>query len=225
MSQFAANGATAQHHQTFGQVVAFCEFVPQGVAGQVTTGFNARQRRHHWLCACSNHDATCGQAAGFTAVVFDFNCPGIDNGCIALNHIHAQAGVAFYAVVWLDGFDDVVHTGHNRLEAEAGRGCMQTIFVGMAHLVSQLCTFNEGLGRHTTKVQAIAAHFVGFNQGHFGLHCGSNVRAHQTRCTRTNHHHVAIKFHRLGPLGIHLAGLDFVGHFFCDQREYAQQHE
>ena len=97
----------------------------------------------------------------------------------------------------------------------------------MAHLVGQLGALDQGLARHAAVVQAVAAHLVGLDQGHFGFDSGRNVGRHQTRCTPANHNQVAVKSlgAHTGPTGIDLALLDGRHHTPRQQGENAQQHK
>ena len=80
----------------------------------------------------------------------------------------------------------------------------------MLHLVRQVDIFDQRLARYASVVQAVTAHFVGLNQGHFRLDSRRNIGRHQTTSTRANLHQVAIQLarpHRC-PAGIDLVLFD-----------------
>ena len=116
---------------------------------------------------------------------------------------------------------------HHGFEAEIWFYVTQPIRCTMAHLVRQRSTANQRLAGHTAVVQAVAAHFVGFNQRDFGLDNSCNVRSDQTARPRTNDHQIAVKFCGLNgfPARINLAAFKKIQHPFYDQRQKPEQYE
>ena len=227
LRQFASDRTATQHHHAFGDVVEFHELVPKGVARHIPHVAQARQRRHKGLGASGDNNGAGGQSLLATAIERDLHCPGIQNFCIPLQHLHAQAGITLHAVVRLNGGDHAVDALHHRLEAELGLGVAQPIVGAVFHLVGKFGAFDQRFARHTTVVKAIAAHFVGFNQCHFGLHRRRNIGRHQPARAAANHHKIAVKRFRLEmvPAGVNLPRLDGINNFFGNQRENAQENK
>ncbi len=121
-----------------------------------------------------------------------------------------------------------VNPRHHLPEAEtAGAGCANAVFFSVLDLVHQRRAFDQRLARHATVVEAIAAHFVGFYQRHFGFDHGGNVSRYQTRRAAANHHQVAVKVHGFysAPACIDLAFLHQTHSPFGQQRKHPQQHK
>ena len=81
---------------------------------------------------------------------------------------------------------------------------------------------DQGLGRHATGIQAVAAHLVLFHQADFGLDRGGDVGSDQSRRTAADHHQIAVKTRGLAPLRIDLARLQTVHQLLGQQWEQAQ---
>ena len=84
---------------------------------------------------------------------------------------------------------------------------------------------DQRLGRHATRVQAIAPHLVLLDQRHLRLDGSRDVSRHQAGGTGAYNDQVAVEPGRPHPVGVYLARLDRVDDFLRHQRKNAQQHE
>ena len=89
----------------------------------------------------------------------------------------------------------------------------------MAHLLGELSAANQGLARHTAIVQAVAAHFMCLDQGHFCLHGGGDIGADQASGTGTDNDEVAIESLRFLPACIDFTALQPAGDGFGNKRK------
>ena len=93
----------------------------------------------------------------------------------------------------------------------------------MAHLVGQLGAFDQRFARHTTVVQAVAAHLVRLDQGDLGLDGCRNVSTDQTARATADDDQVAVEGlgALVGPSGVNLALLHSRHDAARDQRKEA----
>ena len=221
LSQFTTNRPTAQHHQARRRRIQLGECFPQRVAGNVAHLFQTGQRRHERLCTGGNDDAARGEHLSRAIVQFYFHRPRVSDARIALQHFHAQAGIAFHAVVRRHGADDLMHTRHHFLKTELCFARLQPVMIGVAHLVRQLGTFDQCLARHTAVVEAIAPHFARLDQRHLGLDRRRDVGGHQPTRSAADHDQIAVKSCRGIPFAINAAALQPSRDFFGDHRKNA----
>ena len=120
-----------------------------------------------------------------------------------------------------------LHALHDGFETEDRGGVAQAVLGAVLHLVRQLGALDQGLARHAAVVQAVAAHFVGLHQSHFGLDGGRNVARHQATGARANDDQVAIESFgfQVLPARVDLAALEPVCDFARQQRKQPQQHK
>ena len=220
LRQLAANGATTQNHNAPGNVVQLHELIPQRVAGHIAHVVDAWQRWHKGLRPGGDDDGAGGQRLLAAIVQRNLHRPRVHNFGVALQHLHAQAGVALHAVVRLDRGDNGMNALHHRFEAESGLCVGQAVPRAVLHLVRQLGAFDECLAGHAAVVEAVTTHLVGFNQRDFGFNRSGNVGRHQPTGPTTDHHQIAVKTFGFDgvPSRIHLAPLHVVEHFFNHQR-------
>ena len=99
--------------------------------------------------------------------------------------------------------DDIADAAHDRREVNDGHAALNAKTGRVRNLMCNLCAFDEGLGWDTSGVEAIAAHVMRFDQGHFRFdHC-RDVGRHQARRSGTNDYQVAVKPLRLLPMFSH----------------------
>ena len=133
LRQLATDRSTAEHDQPLRYLVEFCKLVPQGVAGEVTNLIEPRQRRHERMRPGGDDDAARGQAPRAAVVECNLHRPRINDACVALQHLHAQARVALDAVMRFDGANHLLHTLHNLAKTELRRGWLKAVAISIAH--------------------------------------------------------------------------------------------
>ena len=225
LCQFTTDRATAQHHQARRRRVQLGECFPQRVAGDVAHLIQTGQRRHERPRTGGNDDAARGEHLSRAIVQFYFHCPRVGDARIALQHFHAQAGIAFHAVVRCHGADHLLHTRHHLAKAELCFVRLQPIMIGVTYLMRQLGTSNQCLTRHATVVEAIASHLVRLDQRHLGLDHRRDVGGHQPTRSAADHDQIAVESCREIPFGINAAALQPGRNFFGDHRKNSQQYK
>ena len=162
----------------------------------------AGQGRHGGPGAGGDDDGAGGEALQLwrcvtSAGLGNLDRPRVHDAGVATQHLHAQGGIALYAVMRRDGRNDILYPLHDRFEAENRRGVLQAVACAMLHFMRDLGAFDQGFARHAAVVEAVAAHFVGLNQRDFGFHGGGNIGRDQAPRTGANDDQVAVKLLRL----------------------------
>ena len=236
LRQLATNGAAAQHQQALRGRLKLAQVLPQRVAGQHVKALGLcvfQERRQQRARARGQHNGAAAQALHRRCALpghgggGNLHRPGVDEPGMALQHFHAQAGVARHAVVWRNGGNRGLHPLHHVFEREHRLGIAQAIACAVAHLVRQPRAFNQRLAGHAAIVQAVAAHGAHFHQRHPGLHRRSNIGRHQTARASAYDDQVAVKAARLLglPAGVKPALLHPAQALPRQPGETGQQHE
>jgi len=98
---------------------------------------------------------------------------------MAADHLHPEGGVAFHRIVGFHLADHRPHPVHHCGEIDPWRFGVDAEFPRPAQVSQQAGGADQGLGGHAAGVEAVAAHLVALDQGHFGLHGGGDVGGDQ----------------------------------------------
>ena len=142
-------------------------------------------------------------------------------------HLHAQPGVTLHAVVRRNRANHCFNPLHHSLEADPGRAGCHAIVGGMPDLMGQCGTADQRFGRHAAIVEAVASHFVRFDQRHLCLDRCRNISRHQAARARANHDQITVKTRRALrlPAGINAAALEKLHQALDAPWQHAQQHK
>ena len=198
---------------------------PEGVAGQEAGLLQASNGRDEGTGARRNHDVASAQGLLRSIRQAHGHRPGRSDAGVALQHLHAQRGVALDAVVRRDGLNHRLHAMHHRREIHLALRIGNAQLPSLPHLRHGLGRANQGFAGHAAIVEAIPAHFVSLDQGDLGLDRCGQVGRHQSPRTSTNDHQVAVKALGARPAGVDLARLQGSDHELGHQRKQTQQHQ
>ena len=107
----------------------------------------------------------------------------------------------------LDGFNYSLDTLHDCGKISFRVQGVQTVIRAVAGQGGHLGTFDQGFGRHTAGVKAVAAHAIFFHQGDASLDGGADISAHQTAGAGADNDQIAVKMFGLFPAAIDLRTL------------------
>ena len=122
---------------------------------------------------------------------------------MALQHVHAQRGVALGAVVRRNAGNHPGNARHQgrpvqRLRVERRGWRLHAKLRGRAHLVRHFGALDQRLAGHAAVMQAVAAQAISLHQRHFGLRRCRNIGRHQATGACANHDQIGVKLP--GPL-------------------------
>ena len=89
--------------------------------------------------------------------------------------INAKTLVALHGIVGLDGGNDVVHVPVDRRKVDLRLMGRDPEAPGTTHRVGGLAGGKQGLGRHATEIEAIAAHPHALDEHRSAAHVGCGV--------------------------------------------------
>ena len=106
---------------------------------------------------------------------------GGENFCAARVTVHPQLGVAFDTVVRFDLADDGLHPFHDIAELEGGLGRLEAEITMPVDIRKHLGASNQRLAWNAARVEAVAAHFMFFDESDFRIDGRSDVGRDQSR--------------------------------------------
>ena len=160
LGHFDSDRSRSQNQQTLRQGSQ----IPEGVAGDKVGTFNSGNGGNGGGGAGGD-----GYVGGGENFVVDFDLPRGEDLGIPRKTIHIQGTVAFDGVVRFYFFDGVFDPFHDLGKFKSDIHFFNTIFLGLLGLGNQGCGFEQGLGWNAAGIEAVATHFVFFDQSGLGL--------------------------------------------------------
>jgi len=167
LGHFDADGAAADNDQMVRQVGS----LKYALVGKVIDPIQSRDRRHERAGPRGDDETPGFDACAFT-LAFDLDFPWSGKASITQDDFDAHAFEALHRIIRLYSLDDAVDMAVNALGIDRRVLRADPERPGVAQPFRRVARRQHGFRRNTAGIEAIAAHFVSFDQGHGRPHLG-----------------------------------------------------